>query len=529
VGRWTDALELYVDLQAATPLAELLSERGFELVDRGEADLVYRGLAALTDVDFTAFPAALAVKASLESLHGNFDLAEAWFRHAIQNASESSRGPIVFRFATDLVRQERRDAIDFLEPIVAEGGQDRELTVLLAGLLATAYARDQQNTQAAFTIARALEALDGVDDPAVRAKLFYQAGYVAFFARDSGRAKGFAQAAVETALALHLYDIAARALSILYSIAMDYEDDVRAALRYLNQLASCSVKAGSRHLQLYATLGQFEIEVFRGNLIESARLDDELKELEVEYSTFASEMLLPAQALRATWSGDFHRAYRLIATTAENQITPRRQSQRHAEIALYAAAAGLRAEAAATVRRALVTEPKDERIDKSVAFTKAYIALTLNMLGRHQRAARVTEELRSSPELTPRLKKFVDVIAAINDRWATGTYRANLSEELDELAAFDLGGICRLIEALPLPETLRGEFGGLTRPEREVLVQLAAGLSSARISELSSRSAELVDALVRSLCRKLGCKSPRDAVALAQSSEMLGTQSERVR
>ena len=524
VGRWSDALELYTDLQDAGPLAELLSEHGFELMDRGEADLVYRALAALSDAEFAAYPVALAVKASLESLHGSFDLAEAWFRHAIKNVGDSSaRGAIVFRFATDLARQDRRDAIDVLQPIVAEGGHELALSVSLAGLLATAYATHQQIDQAARTIERALEHLDDVDDPAVRAKLYYQAGYVAVFARDPERAKAYARQAVETALASHLFDVAARAMSILYNVAMDYDDDIPAAKLYLDQLASCSIKAGSQHLLMYATLAQFEIEVFRGNLHESARLDEALASLEVDYSTYASEMLLPAQALRATWTGDFHRAYRLIAPTAEKQITPMRQSQRYAQIALYAAAAGLRAEAGAAVRYALSISSEGESTDRFVASTKAYIALALNLLGRHRRAADVLSRLGRSATLTPRLRRLVEAIRAINDRWAAGRYSTDLREILDQLDACDFGGIGRLIQALPLPETFRGQFAHLTAAEREVLIHLSEGLEPEEIATLSGRTTQMVDALTKTLCRKLGCTSPRHAVALAQSAGMLRT------
>jgi ATP/maltotriose-dependent transcriptional regulator MalT len=522
VGRWADALEFYADLQDATPLAQLLSERGFELMDRGESDLVYRALGALTDAEFAAFPVALAVKASLESLHGSFDVAEAWFRHAIKNVGDSEqRGPIVFRYATDLVRQDRRDAIDLLRPIVAEGGHDLALSVSLAGLLATAYATHHQSEAASSTIERALEQLTRVDDPAVCAKLYFQAGYVAFFARDPQRAKGFAQQAVQTALASHLYDIAARALSILYNVAIDYEDDIRAGRLYLDGLRSCSINAGSRHLQLYATLAQFEIEVLRGNLVESARLDAELKALEVDYSTFASETLLPAQALRATWSGDFHRAYRLIATTAQTQITPVRQAQRHAEIALYAAAAGLHAEAAVAVRRALEISATFESLDKSVAYAYAYIALALNLLGRHRRAARVLAKLSDSRVLTSRLVELVRAIETVNDRWSNGRYSLDLRAALTRLEACDFGGIGRLIEALPLPETFRGQFINLTSPEREVLIHASAGLTSEEIAVLSGLTTEMADALMRSVCRKLGCTSVRHAVALAKSANLL--------
>ena len=400
IGRWSDALELYTDLHALPPLASLLSEHGFELMDRGEADIVSRGTALLGDAEFAAFPVALALKASLESLRGSFDVAEAWFRHAIKNVGDSSqRGPIVFRFATDLVRRDRRDAIDLLRPIVEEGEHELGLAVSLAGLLATAYATHHMDVEAAHTIERALAQMSGVESTSIRAKVFFQAGYVALFARDFARAKSFAQLAVDTALGAHLYDIAARALSILYNVAMDHDDDFVATRKHLDLLASCSIKAGSRHLLMYATLGQYELEVLSGNLVESARLDAALKSLEVDYSVIATETLLPAQALRATWSGDFHRAYRLIAPTAEKQITPVRQAHRYAEIGVYAAAAGLRREAAAAAASALATLPKSAPADNAVTIYPGIRRLSAN--APRAPAARIAHALQTQSGRQP--------------------------------------------------------------------------------------------------------------------------------
>ncbi len=522
VGRWSDALELYTDLQAATPLASLLSEHGFALMDRGEADTVSRALASLGENDFTAFPVALALKASLESLNGSFDVAEAWFRHAIKNVGDSSaRSAIVFRFATDLVRRDRRDAIDLLKPIVDESGHDLNLTVSLAGLLATAYATHHMDAEAAQAIQRALDRMPAVDDVAICAKLYYQAGYVALFAQDWSSAKRFAQRALDTALDAHLYDIAARALSILYNVAMDHEDDIITTRKHLEELASCSIKAGSRYLLMYATLSQYEIEVLAGNLVESARLDATLVSLEVDYSVIATETLLPAQALRATWTGDFHRAYRLIAPTAEKQITPIRQAQRYAEIAVYAAAAGLREEAATAADRALVLTPKSAFGDKTITFTKAYVALALTLLGRRARAQQILLALKRA-KTSARLEQLVDAFLTINERWEQGRYSTALRSQLDRLEENDLGGVGRLIEALPLPETFRGEFAQLTVIEREVLIHLSAGLVAEEIASLSGRHIEAVESSIVSLCRKLGCSGPRHAVALAQSGEPRG-------
>jgi hypothetical protein len=452
LGRWSDALELHLRSQAALAVAELLSGHGFDLLDRGEAELVQRALGLLNDVEFSAFPVALAVKASLESLRGSFDLAEAWFVHALELAGDSRlRGSIVFRLATDLVRRDRREAIDLLEPIVAAGGHERGLAVSLAGLLATAYATHGETAAAASTIELALQQLADVADPAVRAKLYFQAGYVAFFGRDAVQAKGFAQQAVWTATAARLYDIAARALSILFNIARDYEDDVGAARHYLDELKACSIKAGSRNLVVYATLAQFELEVFRGDLEQSARHEAALQSLEVGYSLLATETLLPALALRATWSGDFARAYRLLASSAENQITPGRQAQRYAEIALYAAAAGLRGAACAAVRRALAIAATQDDADASLGCMRAYVALALNVLGRHRRAAQVLSTLDRSTFKTPRFAQLRDAVAAISERWEHGRYSADLGDILERLGACDFGGIGRLIEALPLP------------------------------------------------------------------------------
>ncbi len=519
-GRWSEALEVYTELRAAAPLARLLSEHGFELMDRGQLDSLERGLAVLGDAEFAEFPLALALKATLEALQGSFDVAEAWFRHAMKNAENSrQRGVIVFHFATDLVRRERRDAIDVLRPVVGAGGHELALDVSLAGLLATAYATHNMNADAARTIEDALRKLERVDDASIRAKIYFQAGYVALFARDFRRAKSFARRALDTASASRLYDIAARALSILYNVAMDHEGDLIAARRRLEQLAACSMKAGSRYLFMYATLGQYEIEVLSGDAVESARLDEALKSLEVDYSVLATETLLPAQALRATWSGDFHRAYRLIAPTAEKQITPMRRAQRYAEIAVYAAAAGLRTEAAAAVGRALAAVPKPEPPEHGLTFTKAYVALALILLGRHRQAARILRTLARSRKLTCGHEQLIAAIRTINERWTSGVYSTGLRVILDRLEACNFGGIARLLEALPLPETFRAQFTELSAVEREVLVHLAAGLNAREIAALAERRADFVEDDIASLCRKLGCASARHAAALTQTAE----------
>jgi DNA-binding CsgD family transcriptional regulator len=119
------------------------------------------------------------------------------------------------------------------------------------------------------------------------------------------------------------------------------------------------------------------------------------------------------------------------------------------------------------------------------------------------------------------LAELVSAIVTINDRWSVGRYSNDLRNALERLNACDLGGIARLIEALPLPETFRGQFAQLNAPEREVLIHMSAGLNSSEVATLSGQTTESVDAIIVSLCRKLGCSSPRHAVALAKSVDGL--------
>jgi hypothetical protein len=75
---------------------------------------------------------------------------------------------------------------------------------------------------------------------------------------------------------------------------------------------------------------------------------------------------------------------------------------------------------------------------------------------------------------------------------------------LEELDAADLGGIARMIEALPLPTPRSTRHRTqLNASERETLRRLAAGDTSADTR------------LVASACRKLGCRGWREAIALA--------------
>jgi ATP/maltotriose-dependent transcriptional regulator MalT len=164
-GRFAQAIAVHLELGERDAASVLLGAHGFALMECGESNVVARALREIPHDVLLAHPRALAVKASFESLHGKFDIAEAWFRHALDRITDGvPRCDIVYRFATDLVRRERSDAIELLEPVVSAMNQEAPLAAPLWALLATAYATNRRLADAARAIERALRIVSQVKD-----------------------------------------------------------------------------------------------------------------------------------------------------------------------------------------------------------------------------------------------------------------------------------------------------------------------------------------------------------------------------
>jgi DNA-binding CsgD family transcriptional regulator len=181
----------------------------------------------------------------------------------------------------------------------------------------------------------------------------------------------------------------------------------------------------------------------------------------------------------------------------------------------------LRREASEAADRGLALARRIGTRSKTVQQTLAFIALTFVLLRRQARAAKVLADPLLRGGINERLARFVFVVERLAARWASGAAADDLADALEALEDCDLGGLARLIEALPLPETARSRSAQLTAAERDVLGWLAAGLSPKDIAFGSGRSVGRVDAQIVSLCRKLGCMGRHHAVAVALDEGLL--------
>ncbi|MDB5041830.1 MAG: malT [Candidatus Eremiobacteraeota bacterium] len=515
-GRWSDAIAIRLRTGDPIAIARSLDARGFRALDLGEVAPVREALAAVPDDEIAHHPIALGMKAALASLDERFDVAEAWFRMAIDAAEGEVRRQIVLRYGLDLVRRDRADVIELLEG-EASRADDEGDTAALWALLGTAYVSRHRTDDAQAAAARALTRLDRVRDAGLRSRILHQTSYVALSSLDYSSARDLATRALEAADAAYEYDVAARACSVLFNVAILADDDVPAGRHALAKLDEAGRKAGSPALRVYATMNAYALEVDAGDVAAIERLDDELRRLQIFLTPMTSESLLPAQALRAAWDGRFDHAYELLAPSADKLFDDDRKAYRWAEIAVYAAASGRRSESAGAIRRSRDLVRRIDPNDRLALRSRAYLAIAEILLAHDGRARSAIADLRNlTRKAGPRFTALVDAVRGLYARWTSGWHgEPSLAEALEALERYDLGGVGRFLGALPLPLTDRARSGLLSDTEKAVLGMIAAGSTSKEIAADLGRSPQTIDVHVRSICKKLGCSGRRQAVAFA--------------
>ena len=511
------ALALYTKVGAVEPILRIIESLGIELLERGEAEVLARALDAVPDGLRKEQAAVIGVRAMLDANRGRFDVAEPGFVAAIERARDLQlRVALVHRYAIELVRQDR-DCVALLEPYAHDASLPLDLRAPILGTLATGYVRAERMSDALVAIEQALSFQESLSDD-LRARLYQQAAYVHQYGPSRERARSFATLAVELATARGLFEVAARAYSVLNTVAHGEDDDPIAALAILDKLQECARKGASRQVLIYGIVASYAIEVERGDDAAIERLDRELLE-DGAAPVARGQALLPAHALRAAWDGDFRRAFELLAGTAERQAFDERRALRAAETALYAFAAGLYEEGEESLRDAASTVERCSRSTPRVVRAQLTLALTELVRGRSASAHRhLADAERSMTPAMHRLRAFAGAVRATERVQLQQADPASITAALERLRAEHFGGMARLMAALPLARADEPGYTQLTPSEREILQVLAKGASTKDVAAKTGRSPQTVDTHIRSICRKLNCSGRREAIAIATAA-----------
>lgn len=495
-NRMSEALVYRMRERDFAGVVHIIESHGFAFLESGYGESMHEAIASLDPFMQMGNSVVLAIKAIAESRSGRFDTAESWFQLAIDRAANASlRAHISFQYCTHLLRFFRPEAIACLEALVTDAATSADLRAYARASLGPAYVFHKRLDDAKASVAAALDFANESPNDHLYAKAHHQASYVALYLGDAVRAKALATSALDRATERGFFDVAASALSVLYNVAADIDDDPRESVRLLDAMSDCAAKSGSLGDHLMAVVAMLEIEVERGNESEAARIDDKIKALDMPCSgRLVYEGLLPTQAMRASWRGDFVGAYRLLASSADEQWSLDRKALRHAEIAFYAAAAGLVDEAARAVRIALEILDRVPLVDLRVQRARIFVALALTILGQSELSAQTLAAIDASPEaISSRLRSLRDLAYALGERFCGRGNATALLATLRELEGSGFGGVVRTVMLLPLADNAIRRLQNLTIDERVAIVTWA------------ETSVPNVDPRIGEIARKLGC------------------------
>ncbi len=450
-GQISDALRLYARAGNELGVLHLCERNGFALIDEGRLDDLQQALSTLDDETTAHSAVALAVRAIAESNAARSDIAESWYLHAIEEAKTPiMRAEVAYRYGLDLVRSGRRDGIELLERYVGDE-LPVELDASLRSTLATAYVIAERFDDARSMMNTALELLETSPSRHLQAKIHHHAAWVALFTGQITTAKARASLAVELALESDMYEVAARAYSVLLNVSYDVEDNTKASLEILDHILDCGLKAGSAHMRLFALLGSIDIRAEMGDAQGVWAIEKMLDAHGIDYGErHTSESLLPAEALMLAGHGRFAEAYDIIFPTGERQATPDRRALRFSEIALYAAAAGLSAEAETALLEVKARLRECDQSARRTIRTQLNRALATRLLGRSGEAYAIVEHVsRFTGMMSARLRALYDSVNAIFRSWDGADNYNEVYDGLRELAMADFGGVAAAIGSLP--------------------------------------------------------------------------------
>jgi tetratricopeptide (TPR) repeat protein len=456
-------LQFFTALDAREDIVEALDRDGFAMLERGEGDIVDEAIRRLSAIERHGCALPVALEAKREMRLGRHDVGEAWYLHAASIAGNADdRARVEFAHASDLLRRSRFDAIEMLERITSRT-VSQSFDAMAAATLAAAYAATDRPESAHEMIEKALSSVATWPETCsvnVRALVYRQAAYVLLRDGAPQEAAAMARRAIAFAEVCAADDVIAAALSVLVVVAISHADDGNEALVLLAQLERCALRLDNAYLLRYSRLAQLDEYGERAMWPDVDRIESILAQQELENDArHADETLVRTRALRMAASGNFPGALGLLGGVPENAGDPELLALRHAESAVYAAAAGNRIEAKSAIVRAEAALRFSTDPGVNALTVRAILQLSLAelLLGDVTSAVRRTRDIEPAARAFPRMNALataIEAVLAFDDRDADTTSMAML-DALVALHAAGLGGIAASIGALPLARLAR--------------------------------------------------------------------------
>ncbi len=523
-GRPAEAMLPYLRCGATEDARRLLHVLGRVFVEQGQADVVDHCLRGIGN--FADDAHLLALRASVDALSADFTVSEAQYRAALRIASGNARAEIAYRFATDLLKRGRSEALEVLREAVPLAATPA-LHASIRGTLATAFALHDDAASARTHIDAALAVADsGELDAAAHATVLHQASFVAYQRADAKACMRYADSAAHIASKEALHALEARIYRVQYGAATGFLDDRAQGAALLAQMIEVARQAGDVYLTLWALCGSYDLAAERGDAESMATFDAKIAVYDSPARREFDDELASARALRSAWSGDFSNAAELLRGTELDRLTVPRRALRCAEHGVYAAAAGLHDEACLMLGEAmrlvghvmLVTPHDRRRQVQCLAYTVAGYAI----VGQYPRANVALQAGELHRRGVPaRYRVLLDAVRGFVLRGDTGDDEL-FRRSTDALGRDGCGGLARMLLLLPAPDQpSESAIARLTHAEINVLRAIALHGTSANAAQALGRSTNTISVQVKSILKKLGCASRHEAIAYAREHGLI--------
>ena len=396
-GRFSEALELCLKLDDGRRALSIVRDHGFSFAVSLHADLVERAIALVNDAgghETATDPVILSVRAAQVFRSGNVTDGTRLFAEAMLHADNPlTKARIAARITIGSIMAQRVPPIGqaVLEVdagpdalAISEIARARTLQLAVAGC----YSRTRE------VIAETIHRLQRLPDGDTPLTHYYAVGanFGSFLIGDFNEAIEYSEAAIRGGSDLGQPELLTFAYTILVMVALARGDELDTLYEYARARARNEWRSGFLGTMGVSRLFQLACAVAAGDDVTIAATDRDLAETASSeytrefYAREASDI-----AIRYTWNGSFGDAQALVAVPAPT-IAPHRGLVRLGALAMFAAAAGQRNDALATIART------EERVQALTCFgpghylwrnlCRVYEALAMTLLGDETEAHR---------------------------------------------------------------------------------------------------------------------------------------------
>ncbi|MHB8146581.1 MAG: helix-turn-helix transcriptional regulator [Vulcanimicrobiaceae bacterium] len=521
ISRAPSALRLFSGAGATPEIESLLQRSGFELLEKGHADVVSAALDVLERG--TISPLTLALRGLVEINAGRYADGERRVVRAIESIADPQIEAVLRLRLAILYINRKQDIGPLLDPVIEERRSPHAAQLEAHAILAVDRVRSGAIEKARDHMREVESWLNRIDNGELLAKLLQRLGLARFELNDPAAAKQLFLRAADVAVEHGLWSVNARSHSALSNFALMSDNDIAASERYAQKAAFAAAKAGD-HFDLQTALLQLlTIETKRGNAERAVAIERELGQLPSGDRT-QGVFLAASQGHRAAWSGKMGEARRLFGSIVQRQPHVFDRAVTQSIYALCLALDDLRADARTASAEVLsIVDDANPALDcvGALYFEAAllFCALVDIVCERHTAAAKILKRPAiCSDEVVAQMRACVEEVLRVS---RSPQYSApGFETQLEAIRTFGLGGYGRFILMAATAVETRHSSGGtdvkLTPSEARILRDLAQGLTPKEIASEMGRSVFTVQTHIQNVIDKLGCHGRVEAIAAAR-------------